>query len=159
MEQIKNQTIEYFLKDLSSKTPAPGGGSVSALMGAHSASLVSMVCNLTIGKKKYLSAEKEMKKILKKANKLRNEFLVLAEEDKKAFLDVIKNKYSKASLKKASIVPSKTAKLADEVLVLAKIVSKKGNKNTTTDAKIAIDLARLTKKGAILNVEANTYLD
>ncbi|MBU1091263.1 cyclodeaminase/cyclohydrolase family protein [Patescibacteria group bacterium] len=155
MKQIKKQTIEYFLKNLSSKTPAPGGGSVSALMGACSASLVSMVCNLTIGKKKYIGAEKEMKKILKKADKLRDGFLILAEEDKKAFLGVIKNKYSKASLKKAMAVPAKTARLAGEVLKLAKVVLKKGNRNAITDAKIAIDLAKLAKRGATLNVEAN----
>jgi len=155
MKQIKNQTIEYFLKDLSSKSPAPGGGSVAAMTGAHAASLVSMVCRLTIGKKKYAGIENEMKKILRKADKLRDNFLTLAEDDKQAFLEAVKNKYSKASLKRAAAVPSKTAKLADEILILTEIVVKKGNKNTVTDAKIAVDLAKLAKRGAILNVKAN----
>ena len=56
-KKIKNQTVQEFLDDLVSKTPAPGGGSVAALMGATAASLVSMVCNLTIGKKKYAKIE------------------------------------------------------------------------------------------------------
>ena len=50
---IKKQTLEEFLNDVGSKNPTPGGGSVSAVSGAIAASLVEMVCNLTIGKKNY----------------------------------------------------------------------------------------------------------
>lgn len=155
MSKIKKQTIENFLNELASSSPAPGGGSVAALMGAYSASLTSMVCRLTIGKKKYKSVEKEMKRILKESDKIMKEFTDLADKDKDAFLNVVKNKYSKASLKKAAAVPAETAKLADEALKLAKIAEQKGNKNAITDAKIAVDLARAAKRGAILNVKAN----
>lgn len=155
MSQIKKQTTEDFLDNLASKSPAPGGGSVAALMGAHSAALVSMVCRLTMGKKKHAGVEKEMKDVLKKSEKLRKKFIVLAEKDKEAFLNVVRKKYSSPSLEKAAAVPAKTARLADEILMLAKIVKQKGNKNAITDAKIAIDLAKAAKKGAILNVKAN----
>ncbi len=155
MPQIKKQIVEDFLNDLASGSPAPGGGSVAALAGAHSAALVSMVCRLTIDKKKYKDVEKEMKEVLKKSEKLRERFLILAEEDKSAFLNVIREKYSAKSLKKAAAVPAETTKLANEVIKLAKIAKQKGNKNAITDAKIAVDLAQVAKKGAILNVEAN----
>ena len=51
------RNIKDFLDDLASKSPTPGGGSAAALCGAVAASLVSMVCNLTMGKKKYADFE------------------------------------------------------------------------------------------------------
>jgi formiminotetrahydrofolate cyclodeaminase len=155
MSKIKKQTTEIFLNELASDLPAPGGGSVAALMGAYSAALTSMVCRLTIGKKKYKAVEKEMKRILKESEKMRKEFVELAEKDKDSFFNVVKSKYSKASLKKAAAVPGKTARLAEKMIKLAETAKKKGNKNTITDAKIAVDLAKAAKRGAILNVKVN----
>lgn len=155
-KEIKNQTVEEFLNDLASKSAAPGGGSVSALAGALSAALVSMVRRLTITRKKYFSVEKEMKKILEESEKLRRQFLILAEKDKLAFLNVLNKKYSADSLKKARAVPRETAKLSDKILNLAKRTALIGNKNALSDAKIAVDLARLAKRGALLNVKANS---
>ncbi len=154
--KIKEQTVEEFLDDLASKSPAPGGGSVSALAASQAAALVSMVCRLTIGRKKYAGVEMKIKKILKQSESLRKKLLVLAEKDKQAFLNVIKRKYSKASLKRAADVPAQTEKLANEVFKLAKIVLKYGNKNARTDAEIAVGLARVAKKGAKLNKEINS---
>lgn len=154
---ISNQTVKEFLDDLASKFPAPGGGSVSALAGALAASLVSMVCRLTIGKKKYDKVEPEMKRILKQSEILRKKLMVLAEKDKQAFLNVVKTKYSKASLRRAADVPRETARLAEKVFKLAEIVVKKGNRNAITDSLIAVDLAKAAKKGAILNVKINVF--
>jgi len=53
MTQIKDTAIEGFLDALASNQATPGGGSAAAILGAMGAALVSMVCNLTIGKKKY----------------------------------------------------------------------------------------------------------
>ena len=50
MNEIKDKTIEVYLDQLASASATPGGGSAAALMGAQSAALTSMVCNLTIGK-------------------------------------------------------------------------------------------------------------
>jgi formiminotetrahydrofolate cyclodeaminase len=58
MTQIKDSSIQLYLDTLASKDATPGGGSASALMGAQSAALTSMVCNLTIGKPKYAEVEK-----------------------------------------------------------------------------------------------------
>ncbi|MGB7988230.1 MAG: cyclodeaminase/cyclohydrolase family protein, partial [Candidatus Methylophosphatis roskildensis] len=57
---ISNQHVQEFLDRLASGAATPGGGSAAATMGAMGAALVSMVCNLTIGKKNYLEVEGEM---------------------------------------------------------------------------------------------------
>ena len=56
--------IEEYIKELASKTPVPGGGGASAVAGALSAALSSMVCNLTIGKKSFAAVEEDIKNIL-----------------------------------------------------------------------------------------------
>ena len=57
-----NTTMQAFLDMLASSSPAPGGGSVAALSGALGTALTSMVCHLTVGKKKYAEVEEEMRK-------------------------------------------------------------------------------------------------
>lgn len=155
MSAIKNQTIEEFLNDLASKEPAPGGGSVAALAGALSAALVAKVCRLTIGKMAYADVESEMKKILERAELLQKMFLILAEEDKIAFLKVVASGYSEASLEKAVAIPAEVERLASEAQSLAEFVAGFGNQNARSDALIAIDLASLAESGAILNIKAN----
>ena len=83
------KTLNGFLDELASATPAPGGGSVAALAGALGAALTSMVCNLTIGKKKYAGVEQEMKKILVESEKLRATFTALVDRDTEAFNKVM----------------------------------------------------------------------
>ncbi len=68
MTEIKDQSIQHYLDQLASKAPTPGGGSASALLGAQSAALTSMVCNLTIGKPKYEEVDADMQILLKKVN-------------------------------------------------------------------------------------------
>ena len=63
---IKQAAIEKFLDDLASQNATPGGGSAAAIIGAMGAALVAMVCNLTIGKKKYADVEGEMRALLAK---------------------------------------------------------------------------------------------
>ena len=60
---LTNLRITEFLDELASSSPAPGGGSVAALSAALGAALTSMVCNLTVGKKKYIAVEQEIKMI------------------------------------------------------------------------------------------------
>ena len=64
---INSQTLEKFQKDLSSKNPTPGGGVIAALSGSFAASLIEMVCNLTIDKKGYEKVQKDIIKIHKDA--------------------------------------------------------------------------------------------
>jgi formiminotetrahydrofolate cyclodeaminase len=71
MNEIKDRSVQAFLNELASKAPTPGGGSAAAVMGAQAAALISMVCNLTIGKPKYAEVEAEIRTLLEKSETLR----------------------------------------------------------------------------------------
>ena len=66
-----DKPVSQFLDELASNSPAPGGGSVAALAGTAGVALASMVCNLTIGKKKYAEVQEEMKAVLEQTELLR----------------------------------------------------------------------------------------
>ena len=82
---FRDQTIDAFLQQLSSKAPIPGGGGASALVAALSASLTHMVGALTVGKPKYAAVEPEMNDLLKQTEALAERFLALMDEDAEAF--------------------------------------------------------------------------
>jgi glutamate formiminotransferase/formiminotetrahydrofolate cyclodeaminase len=162
--------VEDILRDISSASPAPGGGSVAALSGSFGSALISMVCNLTIGKKKYNEVESEFKGILKEAESLKKELLDLSKRDVVAFNDVMaaykisdeddKKKKLQEAYKKAANVPYQTAKKCLRVMELAEISVTKGNQNAITDAGVGALLAHSGFKGEILNVKANLkYID
>ena len=73
--------IREYIEKLASKEPVPGGGGASAVCGALGAALASMVCNLTIGKKKFAEYEGELTAILNDAQRLSAELLHLSDED------------------------------------------------------------------------------
>jgi len=162
--------LRDFLEKLSSKEPAPGGGSASALAGATAASLGCMVANLTIGKKKYQDVEEEIKKIKEKLEEYRNKFLIEMEEDAKAFNKVIKalklpkdteeqKKVRKEKIqeatKEATLVPLQISKDALDVMELAESIAGKGYKMALSDAVIAVILAKDAVLGGIYNVKIN----
>ncbi len=62
-----DQPLRHFMDKLASKSPEPGGGSVAALTGALGAALVSMVCNLTLGKEKYKDVQPRVEALLKES--------------------------------------------------------------------------------------------
>ena len=80
-----NETIETFLDGLASSAPTPGGGGAAAISGAMGAALVSMVCNLTIGKKKYVEVEADLKQVLEKSEALRKTLTGMIADDVEAF--------------------------------------------------------------------------
>jgi len=82
---IAEQSLGRFLDELASPAPTPGGGSAAAIMGAMSAALVSMVCNLTIGKKDYEGVEGTMRQSLDEAEALRRRLTGMIAEDVQAF--------------------------------------------------------------------------
>ena len=162
--------IKQFLTELASSSPAPGGGSVAALSGALSAALSAMVCNLTIGKEKYIDIEKDIKISLKKIEKIREQLTDLIDLDTNAFNDVIKafkmpkktdeeierrkNAIQKG-YKNASMIPFKTAKTCQKILYIAQLLAEKGNKNSITDVAVSALMANTGLKSAILNVKIN----
>jgi len=167
---LASSTITGFLSELASSSPAPGGGSVAALSGACGAGLISMVCNLTIGKKQYVDVEDKIKSVLKKSESTRKKLIKLIDEDTSAFNDVMrafklpketdnqKKQRSEAiqkGYKKAALVPLETAQTCEQLLDLAKIVAKKGNQNSITDAGVAALMASSGVHSAVFNVKIN----
>ena len=86
--QPDEQDVTEFLDALASSAPAPGGGSVAALSGAMGAALVSMVCNLTLGKKKYADVQDDITALVAQSEALRHELADLLEADVEAFTGV-----------------------------------------------------------------------
>ncbi len=85
----KNSSIATFLDDLASERPTPGGGGAAAVCGAIGAALVSMVANLTIGKKNYEAVWQDLEAVKAKAEALRAELTGAIEEDVAAFNSVM----------------------------------------------------------------------
>ena len=159
--KVKDQKIEEFLDEVSSKTPTPGGGAVAAVVGAMAASLTEIVCNLTIGNKKYPHVQDEMIRIAERASELGAELIELADRDSGAFEEVMKaykmgNKAKiKAGLLTAIEVPQKTAEICENVRELAEIAAKLGNVNAHSDAMSAEHLAFAAIQAAEENIEIN----
>ncbi|HBH13258.1 MAG: Formiminotetrahydrofolate cyclodeaminase [Clostridiales bacterium 38_11] len=167
---MKNLTLDQFTKDTASDSPVPGGGSIAAVCGALSASLTSMVANLTIGKKNYVEVENEMIIIAEKAEGIRQKMLDYIETDCDAFNAVLdafklpketdeeKSNRTEAiqdALKKAASVPFEIATAAYEIMDLAEHVVLKGNSNAVTDGIISAMTARTAVLAALLNVKIN----
>lgn len=164
------KTIEEYLNELSSNSPTPGGGNVSALCGSLSASLGTMVCNLTIGKKKYADVEEEMKSLKVKLEKYISVFTDLAARDNAAFDRVMEafklpketeeekeiraQKIEEATFGAAE-VPAEVIRNCSEVLPMLRIVALKGNRNSLSDAGVAALLISAAAQGAYLNVLIN----
>jgi formiminotetrahydrofolate cyclodeaminase len=167
---LVKKTVNGFLDELASSSPAPGGGSVAALAGALGAALTSMVCNLTIGKKKYAHVDGEMKKILKDAAELRSRFTGLVDKDTEAFNKVMEafglpkeNDAQKAlreaaivaATKEATMVPLEVMKHCIDALALAQNVAANGNKNSVSDAGVSALMLHAACESAALNVRIN----
>ena len=171
MSEIKDKSIQVFLDQLASKSPTPGGGSVSALMGAQAAALVSMVCNLTIGKEKYAVVEDEMIGLLKKSEALREKLIALIAADVDTFNGLMaayglpketdEDKFDRSAaiqqaLKKATEVPLECARACAEVIKLTQSAANNGNVAVISDAGAAVMSAYGGLKSAALNVFINT---
>lgn len=171
MAEAQAQPLGQFLDDLASERPTPGGGGAAAISGAMGAALVSMVCNLTIGKPKYVEVEGELKEVLVKSERLRGELTKAIGDDVKAF-DAVMGAYGlpkgetdegkaartakiQAALKEATDVPLECARLCAEVIKLAEVTADKGNLNVISDAGVAVQSAYAGLMSAALNVRVN----
>ncbi len=164
------KTLQEYLNDLSSNSPTPGGGNVAALCGALASGLGTMVCGLTIGKKKYVEVEAEMIAVKNKLEALHKVFIELGIKDNAAFdkvMDAFKLPKETDTDKEARLtaielatigaaeVPSTVVEKCKEVLPLIKTVIEKGNKNSLSDAGVAASLINTASKGAYMNVLIN----
>jgi formiminotetrahydrofolate cyclodeaminase len=173
MTEIKDTAIEPFLDQLASSAATPGGGSAAAILGGMGAALVSMVCNLTIGKKKYADVEGDMKEVLAKAEDLRHRMTAMIQDDVRAF-DTVMGAYGmpketeeekvardatiQDALKMATDVPIHCCRLAREVIDLSLIASEKGNINVISDAGVGVLSAYAALRSAALNVYINAKM-
>jgi formiminotetrahydrofolate cyclodeaminase len=167
---LVSKSITSFLDELASNSPAPGGGSVAALSGALGSALTSMVCRLTIGKKKYAEVEGEMKRVLESSEKLRAMFSHLVDADTDAFNKVMEA-YSlpretddqkalrtaaiQGATMEATLVPLEVMKHGIDALALARAVAMHGNANSASDAGVSALLIGACIEAAGLNVRIN----
>lgn len=162
--------LEEYIKELASKAPVPGGGGTSAIAGALSAALSSMVCNLTIGKKNFAAVEEDIKNILSDMNKHMENFIKLSDKDAEVFYPLSQaygfkpqNEEEKslheANMEKllfdAAMVPLDIMKEANSMLNSIDFLAKKGSKLAVSDAGVAISLLRSAVCGAMMNVVIN----
>ena len=167
---LKDLKITEFIDKTAGSDPVPGGGSISALCGTISGALTQMVAQLTIGKKKYVEVEEEMKAIAQKAEGILNELILDIDRDSDAYnmvfdafklpkeTDEEKAKRSDAiqeATKHAALVPMEVAKKTFSLLPLIQAVVEKGNQNAITDGCVAMMCARTAVLGALLNVRIN----
>jgi len=170
MSEIKDKSVATFLDELASKAATPGGGSAAAVMGAQSAALTSMVCNLTIGKPAYAEVDAEMRALLAKSEALREQLTGMIKADIDVFdrlmaayglpkeTDEQKTSRSaaiQAILKDATDVPLVCAQACAEAIALSRIAAEKGNKGVISDAGVAVMAGYAALKSAALNVYVN----
>ena len=162
--------IDEYIKELGSKAPVPGGGGASAIAGALSAALSSMVCNLTVGKKSYISLEDDIKKIFEDMNKHMESFIKLSDKDAEVFYPLSQaygfkpqndeeKKMHEENMEKllfdAAMVPLDIMKEAYSMLVAVDFLAKKGSKLAVSDAGVAVSMLRSAVCGAMMNVVIN----
>jgi len=165
-----SKTIENYLEELSSNSPTPGGGNVSALCGVLASSLGTMVCNLTIGKKKYAEVENELTVIKNKLGLIKENFRQLAKKDNEAFDKVMfafkmpketeeqkleRAKAIESATIDAAMVPAEVVATGMEILPLLETIAENGNQNSLSDAGVAVSLTKTAVEGAFLNIAIN----
>lgn len=166
---MKNKTLEQFSIEAASKQAIPGGGGVSALVGALSSSLAEMVSNLTIGKKKYLEYTDELETIKKELDILRNNLLDCIDKDAQAFLPLSKayslpkdtpgyDEIIEQCLKDAANPPLLILKYSTRIVELDQRLAVIGSKIAISDAATSVMLAHGTMYGAFVNILVNTRL-
>ena len=157
------ESINKYLNDLAARKPAPGGGSAAALSAAVGVSLMSMVCNFTIGNPKYKAVEDEAKEILKKCEAARQDLEKLIDEDVEAYGKLSKamkesskdGKMLDDSYKDALKSPFEICKIAADCLKLCGRLAEIGNANLVTDTAIAAILL----EGAFFSAKYNVYIN
>lgn len=162
--------VEEYLEQAASGKEVPGGGSVSALVGALGSSMASMAANFTVGKKKYAEVEQEVKGILEQLEELMGNLKGYVDKDAEAFLgfnDVYampketdeektaRDEAMQKTLCNALQPPFLTMKAAAEALSLLPCLSEICNKNLISDVGVAAVMLRAAIEGAHLNVRVN----
>ncbi len=167
---MTQSSVEKFLDDLASGNPTPGGGSAAAIMGAMGAALVSMVCNVTIGRKGYEAVEAEMRSVLRESERVRRRLTAMVAEDITAFDSILaayklpksteQDKAERAAaiqagLRRATEVPLDCARVCAEVIALSRRASEQGYLNVISDGGVGVLAGFTALRSAALNVYIN----
>lgn len=168
--QLINQKVVDFVDEVSRDTPAPGGGSISALAGALGVSLASMVTNLSVGKGKFDADYEKLCALADESQRVKDELLNAVDADTDAFNEVLEamrlpndtqeqNEVRDAALcegyKSAARVPLRTAELCHQALNLCLKAARIGNEAVMSDAGVGALMALAGVQGAIYNVRIN----
>lgn len=168
--KLIEMTLTGFVDTTASDAPAPGGGSVSALEGALGAALTSMVCALTLGKKKYADVQELAAAAEKQALALKDRYLDVIDRDTEAFNAVsavfampketdadkaARRAAMQAALKLCTATPMEMMELAVETLRMIDTVSGKLNASAASDLGCAVLAMKSAIQGAWLNVLIN----
>ncbi len=167
---LSKLTIDDFLLELASDSPAPGGGSVSAVLGGLSSALCSMMANLTLGKKGYDDIQDKSKEIVDKMATKVKEFNALIDKDASSFDGVmaafkmpkttdeekaLRREAIQTGYKEAIKVPLEIAEKLLSISSDIEYIVKNGNKNVVTDGMAAAMCCKTGIRVALLNAKIN----
>lgn len=167
---LVDMSVVGFVNETSSNSPAPGGGSVSALAGSLGAALTSMVAALSHEKKSFLDKRGMMEETGIAAQKIKDRLLFLIDEDTNAFNNVMaanrisastaeeikeKEKAVLVANKYAAEIPLEVAQLSYKIFDLVERMVEEGNPNSVSDAGVANEATYTAVRGACLNVLIN----
>jgi glutamate formiminotransferase/formiminotetrahydrofolate cyclodeaminase len=169
-DRLIDMNLKAFMDETASESPAPGGGSVSAYMGALGVALGTMVANLSSHKRGWDERWKEFSDWAEKGKEIQNNLLQLVDEDTRAFNRILeayslpkKSEEEKRmrdiavqeATKKATLIPLKVMETAFSGFELISQMVEKGNPNSVTDAGVGALALRSCVMGAFLNVRIN----
>ena len=167
---LMDKKLNEFLADLKSDSPAPGGGSAAALVGAIGAALGIMVGNLTISSDKYVEAHEQANRLVEQLEEKLTNLERYVDEDTQAFTQVmlaykfpkstdeeknLRSQRIQQAMQTASLLPMKVAMICMEVLEMSGRMLEIGNVNAASDAAVAGRLAHAAMWSAIYNVKIN----
>jgi glutamate formiminotransferase / formiminotetrahydrofolate cyclodeaminase len=173
-DKSKNKLIDLnlkaFMDETASDSPAPGGGSVSAYIGALGAALGTMVANLSCHKRGWDDRWKEFSDLAEKGKAVQNNLLQMVDEDTDAFKrlmeayslpkkseeeKIIRETAIEDAAKNAIIVPLRVMEIASQGFELIREMADKGNPNSISDVGVGALALRSCIRGAFLNVRIN----
>lgn len=170
MDKLIDMTCRGFADETASESPAPGGGSISAYLGALGAALATMVANLSSHKAGWDDRWEEFSDWAVKGQEIKEDLLELVDEDTNAFNKVMdafglpKTTDEEKAARSAAIqeatryaaeVPLRTMERAFDAFEVIKAMVETGNPNSVTDAGVGALCARSAVMGAYLNVRIN----
>lgn len=170
VKRLVDMNVASFADETASESPAPGGGSISAYMGALGAALGTMVANLSAHKPGWDERWEEFSDWAEKGQKLKDELLFLVDEDTQAFNKIMdafglpKGNDEEKAARAAAVqdatryaieIPFRTLERSFDIFELCEAMIEKGNPNSVSDAGVGVLCAKAAITGAYLNVKIN----